>query len=64
MAADFADRYHNAFQNLPHATMQEVVSRNSFEEAEGIYRPDNEPDEEFVRRIIATYLAVTSTEGK
>jgi len=64
-AASFADAYEAARQTLPRDLMLEVVSRNATGDGtEKLCRPDNEPDDEFARRIIATYLAVTSGPRK
>lgn len=57
---DFADLYRAARAELSRDLMLEVVGRNS--DDEGFYHPSEEPSDEFVRRIIATYLAVTRAE--
>ena len=59
---DFADRYHAARKQLTDQLAAEIVSRNSMDDRmETLHRTEGEADTEFVRRIVATYLALTST---
>ncbi|WP_454618353.1 hypothetical protein [Bradyrhizobium cenepequi] len=56
---DFADRYRAARRRISNHLAAEIVSRNSVnDEANALFRPDGESDTEFVRRIVATYLAL------
>lgn len=55
--ADFAFNYTEARQGITNLHAQGVVSRNAVDEK--LYRPDDETDMEFVRRIVATYLALS-----
>lgn len=59
---DFADAYTSARKQISDQVAAEVASRNSFDEK--LHRPDLETDAEFVRRIIATYLALAATDQR
>ncbi len=59
----FADAYIAARKMVPARLADEIVSRNCSEgDGSKMDRIDGETDAEFVRRIVATYLAVSSTD--
>lgn len=58
---DFVDRYMHAQRFLEEGAVREVVARNSSDNIGEIHRVEGESDADLVRRIVATYLAISST---
>lgn len=54
---DFSDRYTTIRKLLTNSVLSEVISRN-----DGISRVEGEGDIQFIRRIVATYLAIVDSE--
>lgn len=56
----FADAYTAARKQVSDRLAAEIVARNASDDSTKFHRTDGEDDAELVRRIVATYLALTA----